>query len=158
MTTATFEGQSIPQQYWERNRRPSMSNYWESSRTTQRRWFHSSRYGWSDAGVRPWQSETMTDLRRCIRFLIHWGLVEIRNLGYASAPHAQIADLADILEFLPEFLEGGREPRHRGDPRAVRGLLPPLSGIELQLLGLSRRQSSPSPILTHGISPHVSPA
>lgn len=53
---------------------------------------------------------TATDLRRCIRFLIHWGLVEIRNLGYAGAPHAQIADLADILEFLPEFLEGGREP------------------------------------------------
>ena len=54
--------------------------------------------------------ETVTDLRRCIRFLIHWGLVEIRNLASASAPHAQIADLADILEFLPEFLEGGREP------------------------------------------------
>ena len=55
-------------------------------------------------------TETATDLRRRIRFLIHWGLVEIRELGYAGASHAQIADLADILEFLPEFLEGGPEP------------------------------------------------
>lgn len=50
-----------------------------------------------------------TDLRRCLRFLLHWGLVEIRNLAYGGSP-AQIADLADILEFLPEFLGDDREP------------------------------------------------
>ncbi|MBX9628858.1 MAG: hypothetical protein K2X82_34010 [Gemmataceae bacterium] len=55
-------------------------------------------------------SPTTADLRRCLRFLLHWGLVEIRNLGYAGGSHAQIADLADILEFLPEYLDGEREP------------------------------------------------
>lgn len=54
--------------------------------------------------------ETTTDLRRVLRFLIHWGLVEIRELGYCGGSHAQIADLADVLEFLPEFLAGDREP------------------------------------------------
>lgn len=53
---------------------------------------------------------TTTDLRRRLRFLIHRGIVEIRNLGYAGGHDAQIADLADILEFLPEFLGEDREP------------------------------------------------
>lgn len=53
---------------------------------------------------------TATDPRCRLRFLLHWGLVEIRNLGYAGGSHRQIADLADILEFLPECLGDGREP------------------------------------------------
>ncbi len=53
---------------------------------------------------------TTTDLRRVLRFLLHLGLVELRELGYGGGAHAQIADLADALEFLPEFLSENRDP------------------------------------------------
>lgn len=53
---------------------------------------------------------TANEIRRRLRFVIHWGLVEIRNLAYDGAPHEQIAFLADILEFLPAFLAEDREP------------------------------------------------
>lgn len=55
-------------------------------------------------------TSTAPDLRVVLRYLIHAGLVEIRSLGYLRGSHDQIAHLADVLEFLPGRLEGGREP------------------------------------------------
>jgi hypothetical protein len=43
------------------------------------------------------------DLARRLLFILHWGLVEARNLAL-SAGHHQIADLADTLEILPGLI------------------------------------------------------
>jgi hypothetical protein len=53
---------------------------------------------------------TETDLQHRIRFLVHWGLVEIRNLAYSGGHDDQIAHLADVLEFLPRFLGEDKQP------------------------------------------------
>lgn len=53
---------------------------------------------------------TATSLKACVRFLIHFGLVEIRMLGQERGSHEQIAHLADVLEFLPRKLADDREP------------------------------------------------
>lgn len=53
---------------------------------------------------------TTTNLKACVRFLLHLGLVEIRMLGHDRGSHEQIADLADVLEFLPRKLADDREP------------------------------------------------
>ena len=49
-------------------------------------------------------------LRHKLPYLVHAGLVEIRNLAYESAHGPQIAKLADVLEFLPRYLEDDRDP------------------------------------------------
>jgi hypothetical protein len=51
-----------------------------------------------------------TRLRQVLPYLIHTGLVELRLLGYENAPHEQIAKLADVLEFLPRYLEPDGKP------------------------------------------------
>ena len=53
---------------------------------------------------------TETDLQHRIRFLVHWGLVEIRNLAYDGGHEEQIALLADVLEFLPGYLGDEKQP------------------------------------------------
>lgn len=50
------------------------------------------------------------DLRHKLRYLIHLGLTEIRSLAYEGGHDARIAKLADVLEFLPRYLEDDREP------------------------------------------------
>ena len=54
---------------------------------------------------------TETDLQHRIRFLLHWGLVEIRNLAYGGGHDEQIAYLADVLELLPGFLNDEKQPK-----------------------------------------------
>jgi hypothetical protein len=44
---------------------------------------------------------TDTDLQSRIRFHVHWGFVEIRNLAYSGGHDEQVAHLAAVLEFLP---------------------------------------------------------
>lgn len=56
------------------------------------------------------------DLRHKLRYLIHLGLTEIRSLANEGGQDARIAKLADVLEFLPRYLEDDREP----DPITVR--------------------------------------
>lgn len=51
-----------------------------------------------------------SDLRTKLPYLIHVGLVELRLMGYERAPHEQVAKLADVLEFLPRFLEPDGKP------------------------------------------------
>jgi hypothetical protein len=51
-----------------------------------------------------------SELRAKLPYLIHVGLVELRLLGYERAPHEQIAKLADVLEFLPRYLEPDGKP------------------------------------------------
>jgi hypothetical protein len=46
-----------------------------------------------------------SDLRVKLPYLLHLGLVELRTLASEQAPHGQIAKLADVLEFLPRYLE-----------------------------------------------------
>lgn len=50
-----------------------------------------------------------TDLRTKLPYLIHLGCVEIRSLAFEEAPYAQIAKLADILEYLPRFFQSEQE-------------------------------------------------
>ena len=50
------------------------------------------------------------DLRPKLRYLIHLGLTEIRGLAHEGGHDARIAKLADVLEFLPRYLEDDREP------------------------------------------------
>jgi hypothetical protein len=52
----------------------------------------------------------VNDLKHRLRYVIHLGLVEIRNLAYCGGQDAHIAKLADVLEFLPRYLEDDREP------------------------------------------------
>jgi hypothetical protein len=56
-------------------------------------------------------------LRQKLPYLIHLGLVEIRVLAEDNAPARQIAKLADVLEFLPRYLEDD------GDPDAEREVI-----------------------------------
>ncbi len=51
-----------------------------------------------------------TDVRDRLRYIIHLGLVDIRNLALAGGHDGQIADLADILEILPGAIGGDRDP------------------------------------------------
>jgi hypothetical protein len=51
-----------------------------------------------------------TDLRVKLPYLVHLGLVELRLLAFEKAPHEQIAKLADVLEFLPRYLEPDGDP------------------------------------------------
>jgi hypothetical protein len=50
---------------------------------------------------------TLSVTRRArITYLLHRGCVEIRCLAQARGDYQEIADLADILEWLPRFLDG----------------------------------------------------
>ena len=51
-----------------------------------------------------------TDLRTKLPYLIHLGCVEIRHLAFNRGSYDQIAKLADVLEFLPQYIESDREP------------------------------------------------
>jgi len=51
-----------------------------------------------------------TDVRDRLRYVIHLGLVDIRNLAFAGGHDQQIADLADILEILPAAMGNDSEP------------------------------------------------
>lgn len=55
-------------------------------------------------------SSVAIDLKHRLRYVIHLGLVEIRNMAYLGGQDAQIAKLADVLEFLPRYLDDDREP------------------------------------------------
>jgi hypothetical protein len=46
-----------------------------------------------------------TDLRSRLRYVLHMGLVDIRNVAPCAGYGEQIAHLADVLEFLPKFLD-----------------------------------------------------
>lgn len=59
---------------------------------------------------------TETDLRRSMRYVLHLGLVELRELGQTRSSHDRIAHLADLLEFLPQFLGDETIP----DPEVLR--------------------------------------
>lgn len=51
-------------------------------------------------------SVTIQTTRRArITYLIHWGCVEIRYIAQGHGDYQEIADLADIMEWLPRFLE-----------------------------------------------------
>ena len=50
------------------------------------------------------------ELKPAIRYLIHLGLVEIRNLAFHGGHDTRIAKLADVLEFLPRLLAEDQEP------------------------------------------------
>ena len=46
-----------------------------------------------------------SQLARRLRYIIHCGLVEIRNLASVDGTSQRIHDLADALEILPRYLE-----------------------------------------------------
>lgn len=48
-------------------------------------------------------NELKHDLENRVLFILHWGLVEARNLALCGK-HQQISDLADALETLPSEL------------------------------------------------------
>jgi len=51
-------------------------------------------------------SATVQITRRTrIAYLIHQGCVEIRYLAQGQGDYQEIADLADVMEWLPRFLE-----------------------------------------------------
>jgi hypothetical protein len=49
---------------------------------------------------------TENDLQKRVLYILHLGLVEIRNLAL-TAGQQQIADLADAMEILPGLLDKG---------------------------------------------------
>jgi hypothetical protein len=49
---------------------------------------------------------TENDLHKRLLYILHLGLVEIRNLALAAGQE-QIADLADAMEILPGLLDKG---------------------------------------------------
>ena len=49
-------------------------------------------------------------LRTTLPYLLHLGLAEIRYLASGDSNPAQIAALADVLEFLPRYLEPDCRP------------------------------------------------
>jgi len=49
-------------------------------------------------------------IQTILPYLLHLGFVEIRNLAEDPANSAQIAKLADVMEFLPRVLEPGARP------------------------------------------------
>jgi len=49
---------------------------------------------------------TENDLHKRLLYVLHLGLVEIRNLALAASQQ-QIADLADAMEILPGLLDRG---------------------------------------------------
>ncbi len=51
-----------------------------------------------------------TRIQTILPYLLHLGFVEIRNLAGDAANLAQIAKLADVMEFLPRALEPGCRP------------------------------------------------
>ena len=46
-----------------------------------------------------------SQLARRLRYIIHCGFVEIRNLARVEGASGQIHDLADAMEILPRYLE-----------------------------------------------------
>ena len=46
------------------------------------------------------------DLAKRLRYIIHSGFVEIRNLSGVPEANQQIHDLADAMEILPRYLDG----------------------------------------------------
>ena len=65
--------------------------------------------------------------------LLAEGCFEIRSLAYERGHDDQIADLADLLEFVPRFLDG--EPT----PEEWVGLRSEVEGYVTRYPGLSRR-------------------
>jgi hypothetical protein len=55
-------------------------------------------------------SQLPDDLAKRLLFILHHGLVDIRNVALA-ARNQQIADLADALEILPGIIDHGEEDR-----------------------------------------------
>ena len=49
-------------------------------------------------------------IQTILPYLLHLGFVEIRNLAGNSANLAQIAKLADVMEFLPQVLRPDARP------------------------------------------------
>ena len=72
-------------------------------------------------------------LRRKLAHLLHEGCVEIRSLAYERGHDDQIADLADVLEFVPRFLDIELTPEDWG------GLRSEVEGYALRYPGLSCR-------------------
>jgi len=50
-----------------------------------------------------------TDFRKRLGFVLHHGLVEIRYLAHTADHLTRIHDLADLLEFLPKYLDDPSE-------------------------------------------------
>ncbi len=46
------------------------------------------------------------ELKRRLRYIIHCGFIEVRNLAGVPGASEQIHDLADAMEILPRYLEG----------------------------------------------------
>ncbi len=65
--------------------------------------------------------------------LLAEGCVEIRSLAYERGHDDQIADLADVLEYVPRFLDIELTPEEWGGLRSV------VEGYALRYPGLSRR-------------------
>lgn len=72
-------------------------------------------------------------LRRKLAHLLHEGCVEIRSLAYERGHDDQIADLADVLEYVPRFLDIELTPEEWGGLRSV------VEGYALRYPGLSCR-------------------
>ena len=72
-------------------------------------------------------------LRRKLTRLLHEGCVEIRSLAYERGHDDQIADLADVLEFVPRFLDGEPSPEEWSVLRSE------VEGYALRYPGLSCR-------------------
>jgi hypothetical protein len=49
------------------------------------------------------------ELARRLRYIMHCGFVEIRNLAGVAGAAPQIHDLADAMEILPRYLDGTDE-------------------------------------------------
>jgi hypothetical protein len=47
---------------------------------------------------------TEQELRKRLLYILHRGFVEVRNLALAAGQE-QIADLADVMEYLPRFVD-----------------------------------------------------
>jgi hypothetical protein len=47
---------------------------------------------------------TEQELQKRLLYILHRGFVEVRNLALAAGQE-QIADLADVMEFIPRFVE-----------------------------------------------------
>jgi hypothetical protein len=48
---------------------------------------------------------TEQELQKRLLYILHRGFVEVRNLALAAGQD-QIADLADVMEFVPRFVNG----------------------------------------------------
>jgi hypothetical protein len=88
-------------------------------------------------------------LRRKLLFILHHGLVEIRNLAVAAGQD-QIAELADALEIIPGLIEGWDNDRAETVRDVLKDYRQQVRGKSVQLSGPFREDRSAGPVLRTG--------